>query len=336
MHYTANYSESISVAFVHTVISKLPIKKTDIDKILYDCRIPSHLLKEPNSRVSLHQYAKLMSILMNASSDELLGHAKEPLPLGSLSLLSHWLVLATSIEDALKRFARFFQILGKGLKVHPHFEEEKVHIVIDDTHDLENTFMAEFSSFIIHRMLCWLRKEIIKIDHISFPFHQPSYAKDYRLMFYGAPISFNSDTTTISFSRSLLQRPLHPNPANLAQFLKDPYSELLVLNVNADTWSSKVANVIRDRLGNLPTLPELAKSMKIKPHTLHRKLANEGITFQAIKNQIKRDVAIELLVNTEFTIEEISEKLGFSETSPFTRTFKEWTGIPPSAYRKYN
>ena len=83
-------------------------------------------------------------------------------------------------------------------------------------------------------------------------------------------------------------------------------------------------------------LPEVAEDLGIKPYTLQRSLAKEGVTYLAIKNQVKRDAAIEMLVSTDLSIEEISSQLGFSETSPFTRTFKDWTGIPPSAYRKYH
>ena len=54
------------------------------------------------------------------------------------------------------------------------------------------------------------------------------------------------------------------------------------------------------------------------------------------ENQVKRDTAIELLTTSECSIEDISLRLGFAETSPFTRTFKQWTGVPPSAYRKRN
>jgi len=184
-------------------------------------------------------------------------------------------------------------------------------------------------------MLCWLRKEIVPIDHLSFPFDAPSYARDYRPMFYGAPVHFKSDQIEISFSRDILAKPVHQNLTNLKRFLKDPITELLILSFQSENWASKVGNEIGDRLDALPTLPELAHTMKIKPYTLQRRLADEGTTYLAIKNQIKRDTAIELLVHTDLSVEDISTQLGFSETSPFTRTFKEWTGVPPSAYRKY-
>lgn len=336
MRISAENTISISIAFVQTAISKVPLEQSEIDRILYSCRIPRHLLQEPHARVTLAQYSKLITALMNASNDELLGHSDEPLAMGSLSLLTHWLVSAKTMAQVLHRLERFYQILGKGLGIKAHFEEELVHIEIGDGHHQElDTFFAEFSFFCIHRVLCWLRKEVIPIDHLAFPYQAPSHAKDYRLMFYGAPVSFNCDSTRISFSRSILEKPVQQNLTNLEQFLTDPNAALFSLNFSAQNWASKVGDKIRNNLNALPTLPELAKSMKIKPYTLQRRLADEGVTYLALKNQIKRDAAIELLVNTDLPIEEISAKLGFSETSPFTRTFKEWTGIPPSAYRKY-
>lgn len=328
---------SISIAFVQTAISKVPLEQSEIDRILYTCRIPQHLLQEPHARVTLIQYSKLFTALMNASNDELLGHADDPLVVGSLALLTHWLVSAKTMAQVLSRVDRFYQILGKGLDIKAHYEEELVHIEIGDAHHKQESgaFFAEFSFFCIHRMLCWLRKEVIPIDHLAFPFQAPSYASDYRLMFYGAPVSFNSNNTRISFSRSILQKPVQQNLTNLEQFLTDPNTALFMLNFNAQNWTSKISDEIRNKIDDLPTLPELAKTMKIKPYTLQRRLADEGVTYLALKNQIKRDAAIELLVNTDLPIEEISGRLGFSETSPFTRTFKEWTGIPPSAYRKY-
>ncbi len=153
-------------------------------------------------------------------------------------------------------------------------------------------------------------------------------------MYYGAPIAFGSDSARIVFSRQLLERPVVQNQDGLTQLLADPIANFLVLNFYGESWSSKVGSIIQDQLHALPTLPQLAEVMKVPPYTLQRRLAEEGVNYLAIKNQVKRDAAIEKLVHTDLSIEEISSQLGFSETSPFTRTFKDWTGVPPSAYRK--
>ncbi len=337
MRYTSKNSMSISITFVHVILSKLSLDQNVIDNLLQACRIPIHLLQEPNARVSVVQYAQLMHGLTEVSEDEHLGHGTSPLPLGSLSLLTHWLVAAKTLGQAAERITRFYQMMGQGQEIRSYKEDDLLFFEINLPSYAEHSdiFIAEICFSNIHRLLSWLVMKIIHIDHVEFQCEKPAYAEDYRLMFYGAPILFSKSKSRIGFSQALLDKPVQQNLPNLEKFLENPSFELLVMDFKADNLASRVAAEIRNNLDTMPTLPALAKIMKMKPYTLQRRLADEGISYLEIKNQVKRDAAIELLVSTDLSIEDISAQLGFSETSPFTRTFKEWTGIPPSAYRKY-
>jgi len=319
------------------IIDRINLDKEFIDDMLLACRIPKHLLNEPNARVSLVQYAQLMNGLTEASEDELIGHGTSPLPLGSMSLLTHWLVAAKNLDQAAQRITRFYQVLGQGQAIHCYKDDELIffEIKLPVYAQHSDVFIAELCFSNIHRLLSWLAMEVIRVDHVEFQWKEPAYAQDYRLMFYGASCLFEQSKTRIGFSQSILEKPVHQNLPNLEKFLKNPNFEILVLDFKAENLASRVAARIRQRLHSMPSLPELAKDLGTKPYTLQRSLAKEGINYLAIKNQVKRDAAIEMLVSTDLSIEEISSQLGFSETSPFTRTFKEWTGIPPSAYRKY-
>jgi AraC-like DNA-binding protein len=338
MRYTSKNAISIGIEFVLVVLSKVSLDQKVIDELLHSCRIPNHLLLEPNARVSLVQYAQLMNGLTEATEDEFIGHGSSPVPLGSMSLLTHWLVAAKTLEQAADRIVRFYQMMAQGQAIYSYTEGEQVFFEVElPSHSSHaDIFIAEMSFSNIHRLLSWLTMEIIHIDHVEFQCDRPAYAEDYQLLFYGAPILFNQSKTRISFSQAQLQKPVQQNLPNLERFLENPNFEILVLDFKADNLASRVAVEIRKQLDAMPALPELAKAMGMKHYTLQRRLADEGISYLAIKNQVKRDAAIDLLVNTDLSIEEISSQLGFSETSPFTRIFKEWTGIPPSAYRKYN
>jgi AraC-like DNA-binding protein len=70
------------------------------------------------------------------------------------------------------------------------------------------------------------------------------------------------------------------------------------------------------------------------PQAIRRVLKKECTSFQDIKMEIRRDLAINLINNQQHSVEQISEKLGFSEQSSFFRAFKNWTGLTPLAYRK--
>lgn len=337
MRYTSKNAISISIEFVHMALSKLSIEQSKIDDLLHACRIPRHLLNEPCARVSLLQFAQLMRGLTLATNDEYIGHGSTVLPMGSLSLLTHWLISAKSLEQAADRIPQFYDLLGQGQTIHSDTDRDGIVFEIDlSTSGFHsNVFIAELCFSNIHRLLCWLAMEIIPIEYVSFQSSEPAYAQDYRLLFFGAPIFFKQTRTQIRFSHETLKKPVQQTLNNLEPFLKNPNFELLVMDFKADNLASYVAAEIRQKLNDMPTLPELANTMSMKPYTLQRRLANEGINYLTIKNQVKRDAAIDLLVNTDLSIEAISTQLGFSETSPFTRTFKEWTGIPPSAYRKY-
>lgn len=325
---------SFNIAFINNIISKVSLEPSVIDTLLYECRIPKHLLGVPNARVPLVQLAKLTSRLIHTSGDELLGHGADIVPTGNLALLMHWLVTAQTMGQALERLEHFYQIVDKSPAVQAQDNQEHIQLVLEPSYNI-NRYMAENFFFATHRILSWLSRDIITIKQINFNYSEPDYAQDYRAIYYGAPISFNTKRASISLPRSLLQKPVRQDYASLNALLVDPFYELHLLEFKNHSWASMVANEINHKLDTLPTLPELAKTMNVKPYTLQRRLADEGTCYLSIKNHLKRDSAIELLINTELTIEEISVKLGFSETSPFTRTFKQWTGVPPSAYRKY-
>jgi len=58
--------------------------------------------------------------------------------------------------------------------------------------------------------------------------------------------------------------------------------------------------------------------------------------FSDYLNEIRTAKACELLENTDLSIAQISEKVGYSEHSYFCRVFKKVTGKTPSVYRRKN
>ena len=336
MQYLSINSISINVAFVREAIAKIARSKNEIDTLLADSRIPPVLLDKPHARVSLHQYAQLLTQLINTTKDEMLGHTHHVMPMGSFSMLTHWMAGADTIGSAIRRLRRFYAIMNKGFDINTNVNSTTVELSIGGNSHARDSdeFVYEFLFFFIHRILCWLQKGLFPITQIALPYKMPSHARDYRLMFYGAPIVYEQPVAKICFSNELLTQPIKQDVKALNTMLDNPIRDLLLLNFHGESWSSRVASIAQSKLPQLPSLPDIAEQIGLQPYTLQRRLKQEGVTYLDIKNQIKRDTAIELLTNSTLSIEDISTQLGFVETSPFTRTFKQWTGVPPSAYRK--
>ena len=74
--------------------------------------------------------------------------------------------------------------------------------------------------------------------------------------------------------------------------------------------------------------------MHMTSRTLIRKLQTDGTSFQSIKDDLRRDIAIRHLSVGEKSIEAIAHEVGFSSAANFHRAFQRWTGNTPSSYRR--
>jgi AraC-like DNA-binding protein len=83
-----------------------------------------------------------------------------------------------------------------------------------------------------------------------------------------------------------------------------------------------------------PSFETLALNLNMSAQTLRRRLKVEGTSYPAIKDEIRRDLAIDYLLMSNRNINYISTALGFSEPRSFTRAFKQWTGVSPSKFSR--
>ena len=85
---------------------------------------------------------------------------------------------------------------------------------------------------------------------------------------------------------------------------------------------------------DLPDLDAMARELHLAPATLRRRLKAEGHTYQVIKDDLRRDLAITYLSGTQLPIRDIALSLGFLEPSAFHRAFRKWAHTSPGAYRR--
>jgi AraC-like DNA-binding protein len=78
---------------------------------------------------------------------------------------------------------------------------------------------------------------------------------------------------------------------------------------------------------------QVAAELNLHPRTLHRRLKAEGTSFQHIKDEVRRDVMLYYVQQTDFDFARISEKLGFAEQSVMTRSCNRWFAASPTRMR---
>ena len=82
------------------------------------------------------------------------------------------------------------------------------------------------------------------------------------------------------------------------------------------------------------TLEHAAADFGVTPRTMQRRLKDEGIRFQDLLTQVRMSAARRLLTENRMPVTGIAHQLGFSETSAFTRAFRNYTRQSPRAYRQ--
>jgi AraC-like DNA-binding protein len=68
--------------------------------------------------------------------------------------------------------------------------------------------------------------------------------------------------------------------------------------------------------------------------TLQRRLAMDGTSFQSLKDELRRDLAIVRLHTSTASLSALADELGFADSTAFQRAFKKWTGSAPGSYRR--
>ncbi|MGB8391369.1 helix-turn-helix transcriptional regulator, partial [Mycobacterium sp.] len=81
------------------------------------------------------------------------------------------------------------------------------------------------------------------------------------------------------------------------------------------------------------TLDVVAEQFQLHPKTLQRRLADEGTTFAALVDQVRKEATERYLRSTGISLAHLARELGYAEQSVLTRSCKRWFGTGPAAYR---
>lgn len=82
------------------------------------------------------------------------------------------------------------------------------------------------------------------------------------------------------------------------------------------------------------TLDQAAVLLEISPRTLQRHLQAQGLSYQQLLLNFRKNKSLTLLNNSHKNIMQVAAELGFKEQSSFSNAFKTWFGQSPMSYLK--
>lgn len=134
-------------------------------------------------------------------------------------------------------------------------------------------------------------------------------------------------TTTAS-----LHKPVRQTKQQLSGFLQKAPADWMYVSFGERLLAHRVRDYLGQKAG--ATIQQVATALHFSVRTLSRRLAAEGTHFQAVKDEVRRDLAVQQLTSSDLPLATISGLLGFEDLASFNRAFRNWTGSTPGSYRR--
>ena len=302
-------------------------------------------IEQSTNRVHIDQVARLFRLIQQELNDEFMGFTTQPCKYGIFSTLCELIQTCKTLRELLEKTAHFYQLITEAVEIQLITKANTTELSFNLRQpELDyGHFLTEYLMVIWHRFPSWYIGEAIRLRETHFIHPAPKHRDELQIMFPGK-LSFNQPSNSLFFDAFYLDKPLIRSPKELEIFLANHPTDIMTIPGEDSSLEAQIERSILAASNNHPNLfklvfpktEELAEQMKLSALTLYRRLQQEGTSYQIIKDNIRREVAIDKLVKEKLSVDEVSEIVGFAEPRSFTRAFKHWTGLTPRNYCKYH
>ena len=323
------------IAFVRAIVQAYERRGISPANALAQAQIAPVALLDSASRITAWQMERISGLAMQELDDEALGWFSRRLPWGSYGMLARASLSAPTLGVALKRWCRHHGLIADDIALSLSVSGDTAQLAITELHSLGD--LREFCLVSVLRNIlgvaCWLIDSRIPLLGAQFPFAPPAHQEAYGVLFSG-PTAFDTGPAAIRFDARYLTLALRRDERALQQMLQRALP-LTVLPYRRDRLLvQRVRQALTAHLAQAHNADTLAALLNVSPRTLHRQLKEEGASLQALKDEVRRARALELLLRTHRPIKQVAEAAGFQSEKSFIRAFSGWTGQSPGQFRQ--
>lgn len=329
------HKDSISVCLVREALQGFTRPGRDAGAVLAGLGLPSIPMDGSRQRVPVELYGSIWLALAAVHDDEFFAMAERPLRRGSFNFLCRTGMAQPTVRQALIHTLNFLGLMLGDFQGRLVVRRSLAEIVLRETEGQAQRPFAYFTYWmIVHGLACWLAGRRIPLMAVELRCAEPDYVDDYQVMF-SENLRFSQASTRIIFAAEALDLPIRRSDQELRTFLAQAPSNILVRYRDANSLASQIKHRLRAKPAiDWPTSDALAGSLCMSPSTLRRRLAAEGIKYQAIKDGLREEQATRWLADPSISYADIAEQLGFADASAFYKAFRKWTGTNPGHYRQ--
>jgi AraC-like DNA-binding protein len=307
----------------------------DAAEVLAEAGVEPSLLADPENTIPFATVGRLLQHCEKHTGCEnfglLLGEQGGTESLGVVGLLAqHAPNVATALRDIILHLhlhdrgasPTLSASNGVGVLGYAIYEQN----VVGTAHIYDAAIAIAFN---IMRELCgpaWAPTEVM------FCHAKPLDIKRFR-RFFRSPLRFDAEQTALVFASSWLKQPVLGANPRVRAILEAEIERL------EEQFPEDLPHRLRYVLRNLlvsgrGSIAEVAQLFALHRRTLNRRLRAEGTTFKQLADEVRFEIAHQLLRDTKMPLANIAALLDYADAASFSRAFRRWSGSTPGAWRQ--
>ena len=286
--------------------------------------------------IAIERWSQLLERAARHLDDPLLGlHLGQTITPRHLGVLGYVLLACNNLGETLLRFERYQRLIIDYAELRHRQAEDYVELVWVEAQVRPGPLVDETGiTALIQFCRSLARAPLVPPRLVKFVNRQPADLQPY-LDYFGCPVLFEQDETTVRFSLSLLALPLRSADPGLIAVMERQADQLLEQLPQEQAVVEQVrkatARLLRE---GEPDVEGVAAKLCCTSRTLQRRLTAAGTSFRRELALVRRQMAETYLRDQRLSIADIALLLGYSEHSAFSRSYKEWTGLAPQQWRE--
>jgi AraC-like DNA-binding protein len=305
--------------------------------------VPEHFRSvHPDARVSLEAVHAMLDAGVECTRDEALGlKLGRYMCLGTGGLFDYGMQSAATLRDAVAFAERYVTLLSDPLYVGFEVVGTRATIRLECGSAWPKA-AADFTSSAWYKLHVLGRTPSAAHVECWFPYPSPADLRDHERAFDGAVLRFNAPFRGFAFDKAYERAPGPGADPPLHSMVRARLDAFLGQIARLRTTTTAVRRLVVQEMGRENVLSEsalaerVATAMHMSRRTVSRKLEQEGTSFFAVADTVRRETALAYVLDRRLEMTEVAFLLGFSHVESFYRAFKRWTGATPVAYRRAN
>jgi AraC-like DNA-binding protein len=306
-----------------------------------DPRVPPEALSElealdPDERVPVATVHEWLAAAIAITGDLDIGlKAAREIAAGDYGAVEYAARSAATWGEASVAVGRYMRLINDALRFSVDVEGERARIQLDSIVPLPRS-SSDFQSaaFHISGQNFWSAAFPPQFE-VHFTHSRPDDTREYERTFVGATLRFDAAFNGFDVPRSYLDLPVASADPKLHALIRQHAEAMLAELPRAQPLTARVRDLLADQLAaGTPTLRAISRCVSMSERTLARHLEDEGTTFKALLEDLRRRLALRYVGNSDMQLAEIALLLGFSQAAAFHRAFRRWTGQTPLEYRR--